>query len=145
MKEKLKKIALILQKIFGWGILVSLFVGGFSFFGYLVAFFIGGNTATEICDFIYNKIYPILFYFTSIIVILGLICMYLKGETALKSGNRKAKQSQQPKTVEEKEIKEESTEKVVDEKDEEEPKENIEKLEGKEIKNRKTQKTKSKK
>ena len=88
MKEKLKKISLIIQKIFGWGIFISLLVSGLSFFGYLIAFFIGGNTATEICEFIYKKIYPILFYFTSVVVLLGLLSMYLKGETALKSSKK---------------------------------------------------------
>ena len=53
MKEFAKKIAEILRTVFGYGIMICLFVGGFTFFGYLAALFIGGETATIICAFIY--------------------------------------------------------------------------------------------
>ncbi|MBE6344461.1 MAG: hypothetical protein E7063_02050 [Spirochaetaceae bacterium] len=83
MKEITKKIAYILQYIFGWGIFIALFVGGISFLGYLVALFIGGEIAQNICHFIYKILYPILVYISSVSVIIGLIKMYLCGETAL--------------------------------------------------------------
>ncbi len=83
MKEKMRKIADVISVIFGYGIMLSLFIGGLSFVGYIVALIIGGETATAICTFIYKGIYPPLVYFTSVIVVLGLVKMYLCGETAL--------------------------------------------------------------
>lgn len=77
------KIADIMAYIYGLGIVIALFVGAISFFGYLAAIIIGGETATEICVFIYKKIYPILFIFSSSVVLFGLIKMYIAGEKAL--------------------------------------------------------------
>ncbi|MBE6807644.1 MAG: hypothetical protein E7527_06555 [Ruminococcaceae bacterium] len=42
MKNVCQKIASMLKPVFGWGVFVSLFLGGLTFFGYLVAIFIGG-------------------------------------------------------------------------------------------------------
>ena len=67
------KIAHVLQTLFGYGIVISLFVGGLSFFGYLVAIIIGGDTATQICTIIYKNIYPYLVKISTISVLLGLI------------------------------------------------------------------------
>ena len=89
MKALLNKAVKAIEYIFGYGIMISLFVGGFSFFGYLAAFIIGGQTAKEICEFIYKDLYPRLIYFTSVIVILGIIKMYLCGQSALKSSSKK--------------------------------------------------------
>ena len=79
----MKKISNILKTIFGYGIMLSLFLGGATFFGYIAALIIGGNTATAICDFIYNDFIPELVYYTSVLVLLGLAAMYLGGEFAL--------------------------------------------------------------
>lgn len=83
MKEIKQKIANILQIIFGWGIFISLFVGGLTFIGYLVALIIGGDLAQNICFVIYKKIIPVLIYISTVSVIIGLIKMYLCGEIAL--------------------------------------------------------------
>ncbi len=83
MKETLKKIASVLKIIFGYGIMITLFVGGLTFFGYLAALIIGGETATMICTFIYKQIVPVMIYVTTSCIILGLIAMYLAGEKAL--------------------------------------------------------------
>lgn len=91
MKTVVKKIADIIQVIYGYGILVCLFAGGLSFFGYLVALIIGGETATMICIFIYKTLFPYLVYLLSGIVLLGLIKMYLCGEKALVSGKNKVR------------------------------------------------------
>ena len=91
MKTILKKIADILEVIFGYGIMLSLFVGGITFFGYVIALIVGGETATAICHFIYKVLYPYLVYFSSSIVLLGLLKMYLCNETALKSEGKKKK------------------------------------------------------
>lgn len=80
MKEK---ICNVLQFIFGWGILISLLVGGFTFLGYVFALIVGGDLAEKICSFIYNIITPILIYISTSSVLIGLIKMYLNGEIAL--------------------------------------------------------------
>ena len=90
MKEMCKKISGVLKTIFGYGIMISLFVGGLTFFGYLVALLIGGETATAICVFIYEKIISVIIYLSTSMVILGLIAMYLGGEMALTANKKKA-------------------------------------------------------
>lgn len=92
MKEKLKKISDVCKIIFGYGIMISLFCGGLTFIGYLVAFIIGGDVAGEICNFIYNGIFPVLIYATSILVLFGIVTMYLAGEKALMP-SKKAKKT----------------------------------------------------
>ena len=89
MKETLKKIASFLKIIFGYGILICLFAGGLTFFGYLAALIIGGETATIICSFIFDSIMPILFKASTILVLLGLVIMYLLGEKALTAEKKK--------------------------------------------------------
>ena len=89
MKTFLKKISNVIEVVFGYGIMLSLFLGGLTFFGYVVALIDGGETAVWICDFIYKKFYPYLVYWSSIIVLLGLLKMYLCGETALKAEGKK--------------------------------------------------------
>ena len=91
MNTVAKKIADVIQVIYGYGILVCLFAGGLSFFGYLAALIIGGETATMICIFIYKTLFPYLVYLLSGIVVLGLVKMYLCGEKALVSGKNKSK------------------------------------------------------
>lgn len=89
-KEIIKKISKILSTIFGYGIMLSLFVGGLTFFGYLIALVIGGDIATEICTFIYKTILPIVIKTSTIMVLLGIVIMYLNGEVALTSNKKKA-------------------------------------------------------
>ena len=69
--------------------MISLFAGGLTFFGYLAALIIGGDTAVAICFFIYEKIFPVIIYLSTSMVILGLLAMYLNGETALTSDKKK--------------------------------------------------------
>ena len=88
MKEKLKKISDICKIIFGYGIMVVLFVGGLTFFGYMIALIIGGDTAAAICEFIYKQIVPVIIYASTILILFGLACMYLAGETALAPDKR---------------------------------------------------------
>ena len=88
MKEKLKKISDVCKIIFGYGIMISLFVGGFTFFGYLAALIIGGDTAAVICEVIYKQIVPIMIYLSTIMVLFGLVTMYLAGELALTTGKK---------------------------------------------------------
>lgn len=83
MKNILKKISIILDYIYGWGIFICLFVGGAMFFGYLMAFIIGGEIAAKICEFIYENVFTYLIYGGNIIVLLGLVNMYLKKQKSL--------------------------------------------------------------
>ena len=89
MKKIINKIAEILGWIYGYGLMISLFVGGLSFFGYVVALIVGGESATAICTFIYKTVYPCLVMGTSVIVLLGIVKMYLKGEVALSASKKK--------------------------------------------------------
>ncbi len=90
MKNVCKKIASVLRTIFGYGIMISLFGGGLTFFGFVAALIIGGDTAAEICAFIKDKIFPVIIYLSTSMVILGLIAMYLNGETALTPDKKKS-------------------------------------------------------
>lgn len=83
MKNFIKKLIKVIEFIYGWGILICLFVGGLTFLGFLVAFVIGGETATEICTFIHQSIFKVLIYGGNIIVMLGLLNMYLKKQKSL--------------------------------------------------------------
>ena len=91
MKETLKKISDVGKMIFGYGIMIVLFVGGLTFFGYLAAIIIGGETATAICTFIYKQIIPVIIYASTVLILFGLLCMYLAGETALTPGKHMKK------------------------------------------------------
>lgn len=88
MKESMKKIAEKLKIVFGYGIMLTLFVGGLTFFGYLAALIIGGDTAALICVVIYKQIVPVMIYASTIMVLFGLVTMYLAGEKALTPNKR---------------------------------------------------------
>lgn len=89
-KEICKKISSILRVIFGYGILLCLFAGGLTFFGYLAALCIGGETAASICTVISKTITPVIIKTSTVMVLLGLLVMYLNGEVALTSDKKKA-------------------------------------------------------
>ena len=92
MKEKIKKVSEICKVMFGYGILICLFSGGLTLFGYVAALIIGGDVAATICFVIYKKIIPVIIYASTIMVMFGLITMYLAGEQALTSNKSKSKQ-----------------------------------------------------
>ena len=89
MREKLKKISEVCKLIFGYGIMICLFVGGLTFFGYLAALIIGGDTAALICEVIYKKIVPVMIYATTSLVLFGILTMYIAGEKALTTTKKK--------------------------------------------------------
>ncbi len=91
MKEAVKKSADFLRLVFGYGIMITLFVGGMTFFGYLAALIIGGDTAAAICTFIYKGVVPVMIKVTTVTVLLGLVVMYLSGEQALTASTGKKK------------------------------------------------------
>ena len=90
MKKIIDKITAVLRTIFGYGILIGLFSGGLTFFGFVAALIIGGDTATDICRFIHKEIFPVIVYGTSVMVLLGLLVMYLSGEVALTVQKKKS-------------------------------------------------------
>lgn len=94
MKEFFKKVSDVLRVVFGYGIMVCLFAGGLTFFGYVAALIIGGNTAAAICEVIYKQIIPIIIKSSTILVLLGLAVMYLNGEKALTSNKKKSSKHQ---------------------------------------------------
>lgn len=91
MKENLFKMSAVLKKIFGYGIMTTLFLGGFTFFAYVIAIIIGGDTAELICRMVSDRIIPILIYVTNVCIVLGLVAMYLAGEKALSPESEKEK------------------------------------------------------
>ncbi len=91
MKNICKKISSALRWVFGYGVMLSLFVGGLTLIGYLVALFIGGPTATAICVFIQKQLFPIVVKVATSMVLLGLVAMYLSGETALTATKKNKK------------------------------------------------------
>lgn len=89
IKEILSKISNVLSYVFGTGIVLSLLVGGLTFFGYVAALIIGGETAAEICTFLYKTVFPVVIKTSTIMVLLGLVIMYLNGEVALTPDKKK--------------------------------------------------------
>ena len=92
MKETLKKISDLFKAIFGWGIMIVLFAGGLTFFGYVGALIIGGKTAAAICTWIYKSFIPVMIYASNILILFGLLTMYLAGETALTPESKAVKE-----------------------------------------------------
>ena len=94
MKAVLKKISEIMKLIFGYGIMIVLFAGGLTFFGYVAALCIGGDTAAMICQFISKTFMPYVIYAATSLVLFGLLAMYIGGEQALTSNKKKAAKHQ---------------------------------------------------
>lgn len=93
--KKLEKPVAVGKIIFGYAIMISLFVGGAILFGFLIALCIGGDTAAAICAFIKTYMIPGVTYTSTIAVLFGIILMYLSGEVAL-SAKKKARKIANP-------------------------------------------------
>ena len=90
MKAICKKISEVMKMIFGYGIMIVLFAGGMTFFGYVAALCIGGDIAAAICAFISKTFMTYVIYASTGLVLFGLLAMYLGGEQALTSNKKKA-------------------------------------------------------
>ena len=90
MKAIFQKISNVLTTVFGYGIAIALFAGGLTFLGFMAALIIGGETATSICMFISKQIIPVIIRISTVMVAVGLLAMYLRGEVALTSSKKKA-------------------------------------------------------
>ena len=91
MKETLKKISDVCKLVFGYGIMIVLFAGGLTFFGYLAALVVGGETAAAMCEWIYKTFIPVIIKASTILILFGLVTMYMAGEKALTPGIKNAK------------------------------------------------------
>lgn len=96
MKTFIEKVTKIIQVIFGYGVMLALFVGGFSALGYLAAIIIGGDTAVQICNFIYKTLYPVLVNFSTGLIFLGLIKMYLSRDNSFGLSKKKKEAAKEP-------------------------------------------------
>ena len=94
MKAICKKLSAVLKTVFGYGIMICLFAGGLTFFGYMAALIIGGETAAALCTFIYKTIIPYIIKASTVMILLGLVAMYLNGETALTTRKNKPSANQ---------------------------------------------------
>lgn len=79
----MKKASEILLKVFAVGIILCLFAGFLSLVGYVIALFMGGPEATELCALVFKTYLPWVIRFTTIFVGIGLLGMYLGGKKAL--------------------------------------------------------------
>lgn len=79
----MKNLGDILLRVFAFGVLLSLFAGGLSFIGYLVALMLGGEKAEMLCVFIFKSYLPWVIKLTSIFTMCGLAGMYLTKRKAL--------------------------------------------------------------
>lgn len=77
------KIKELLMNIFAIGMLLCFFAGALLCPIYIVAMFIGGETATSICLFAFGTYLPWVIRFTSIFAGIGLLGMYLSKQKAL--------------------------------------------------------------
>ena len=90
-KNACHKTASILECLIGIALAVCLFAGGLGFIGYVVAFCIGGDTATEICTWIYKTYYAWLIRIGTVTTVVTFIMLYLKGEASWKNPFKKEK------------------------------------------------------
>ena len=87
----MKKLTEICKMIFGYGIMITLFAGGLTFFAYVVALIVGGDTAALICEVTYKQVIPVIVKVSTVMILLGLVCMYLGGEKSLTPSEKKKK------------------------------------------------------
>lgn len=87
----MNKISKIFLNVFAVGALLTLFAGALALVGFIAAFVIGGETATQLCVFIHKTYFLYVIRVCSVAVGIGLIGMYLGKMKALSVG--KAKES----------------------------------------------------
>ena len=79
-KKICKKTATVLEYGIGTSLAICLFFGGMGFIGYVVAFCIGGETATAICTWIYKEFYGFLIRLSCYTTLACLLLLYLRGD-----------------------------------------------------------------
>ena len=89
-----QKIYDILNKIYGILMTVSFFAGFLPLILFVIALFIGGDTAEKIALFLYNEYYKWVILGASVSVLVGLIAMYIgkkEGLSVKSVGKKKEK------------------------------------------------------
>ena len=84
-------ISKILTKIWGVAVYLLLFAGGITVLGFAAAFIAGGSTGERIAMFIYEDIFSVIIFATSILIVLGWRKMELSGELELTAGEKKSR------------------------------------------------------
>lgn len=84
----MKKVSSVFLYIFAVGVILAVLAGALSFLGYVAAMIIGGDTAANICKFIYSQYFPLVIQISSISVGFGLLGMYLQKMKALSMDNQ---------------------------------------------------------
>lgn len=96
------KAASLMEKIFGWGILLTLLAGGLAFLGYLAALAAGGGengAGMRIALFIQKEYFPAVIVCAAISAAIGLLSLCLNGWEGLSlkgkqdEGEEEAKES----------------------------------------------------
>ena len=78
-----RRAASLMEKIFGWGILLTLLAGGLAFLGYLAALAAGGGengAGMRIALFIQKEYFPAVIVCAAISAAIGLLSLYLNGK-----------------------------------------------------------------
>ena len=79
-KEICSKIASVLQSLIGISLAICLFGGGLGFIGYVIALCVGGDMATEICQWIYKSYYGFIIKLSTWTTVATFILVYIKGD-----------------------------------------------------------------
>src|SRR5690554_4514818 len=80
MRTVCKKIASVLEWTIGIVLAACLFLGGLGFIGFVIAFCIGGDAATEICAWLSTTYYVYLIKTSTITTLLCFLLMYFNGD-----------------------------------------------------------------
>lgn len=78
-----KQLAKKLNTVFGWGVFLVVIAGALSFFGFIIALILGGESGEALAVFIKAQYFPKIITVTSVVIGIGLIAMYVGGESAL--------------------------------------------------------------
>lgn len=84
-----KKIYDLLNKLYAAMLMISFFAGGLPIIPFIIAIILGGDIGEAISLFIFDKYYPIVIIISSISILIGLICLYIKKEYGFASENLK--------------------------------------------------------
>ena len=80
MSDIRKKIVTVMEYIMGVSLTICLFVGGLGFIGYMVAFFLGGDAAVAICDWLSKVFYKALIILATSTTLFSFILLYVRGD-----------------------------------------------------------------
>lgn len=89
MKRFCLKVSNVLKEVYSYGIIICLFGSSLTIIGFIVAFCIGGETASLICEFIYKKIFYYLILSSSFIILIGLVSIYFSGDNKILKNRNK--------------------------------------------------------